>query len=58
MELKPCPFCGGKAKVGYAISDYNRWGVECQTCGASVEVGYGNYPDTEEAAIKKWNGRK
>lgn len=57
IKLKPCPFCGGEAKVGYAINDYNRWGVSCNTCGCVVEVGFGDYEDTMEEAVKAWNRR-
>lgn len=57
IKLKPCPFCGGEAKVDYAINDYNRWGVSCNTCGCVVEVGFGDYEDTVEEAVKAWNRR-
>lgn len=57
-KLKPCPFCGGEAKTGYAVADYNRWGVYCVECGALVEVEeWKGNPDTEENAIKAWNMR-
>ncbi len=58
IKLLPCPFCGGEAKTGYAICDYNRWGVYCVDCGAVVEVDDGLEADTEENAIKRWNTRK
>ena len=42
-ELESCPFCGGKAKVGYAHPWFmlkrlhNRYiGVGCTKCGAST----------------------
>lgn len=58
QELKPCPFCGGQARIGYAINDYNRWGVSCQNCGCSVEVeDWKGVDDTEENAIAAWNRR-
>lgn len=57
-DLKPCPFCGGEARTGYAINDYNRWGVECTKCGAVVEVAtWLGVFDIEENAIKAWNRR-
>lgn len=57
-KLKRCPFCGGEARTGFAIYDYNRWGVECTKCGATVEVAEWNGDcDTEENAIKAWNRR-
>lgn len=58
IELKPCPFCGGEARTGYAIHDYNRWGVRCTKCSATVEVEeWRGELDTEENAIKAWNRR-
>ena len=57
-KLKPCPFCGGEAITGYAIKDYNRWGVYCQNCGALVEVqDWKGIDDSEENAIAAWNHR-
>lgn len=57
-ELKRCPFCGGEAKSDYAINDYNRWGVFCLDCGASVEVADYKDEDTKDNAIRAWNKRK
>ncbi len=37
-ELKPCPFCGGEAKLVVNATEYGagavrwRFGVECQRC--------------------------
>lgn len=57
-ELKPCPFCGGEAKTGYALDDYNRWGVSCTGCGCIVVVEeWKGVADTEENAIAAWNRR-
>ena len=59
IKLLPCPFCGGEAKTGYAINDYNRWGVICTNCEACVEVAeWKGVADTEENAIRAWNTRK
>jgi Lar family restriction alleviation protein len=50
-ELKPCPFCGGEAKL---ISEYaNAHYVECKNCWASV---WRSCP-THEEAIEVWNRR-
>lgn len=58
MNLKPCPFCGGEARTGYGLNDYNRWGVGCKSCSATVEVEEWNgVEDTEENAIVAWNKR-
>lgn len=50
-KLKPCPFCGGKAKADYNCN-YNYHYVFCRDCDARVY----NY-DSEEKAIEEWNKR-
>lgn len=56
-ELKPCPFCGGKARL--FVSNGVR--VLCTKCGATTRI----LVDSErvgtsavEDVIKAWNGRK
>ena len=52
-KLKPCPFCGGKAKLekmGYPHHVY------CTECHARV-IGKGFDADGEQDAIKRWNTR-
>lgn len=51
-ELKPCPFCGGKAKefTGEDAAPH-RWTVECDACGAHIGSG------TRHRARTKWNRR-
>lgn len=61
-ELKPCPFCGGKAKLNYErISGENKgyWAqVICtQCCGRSEGVWAGSYKSAEQKEIKAWNRR-
>lgn len=53
-ELKPCPFCGGEAKIatcdwGYAMKEY--WAY-C-SCGCETKKFY-----SKERVIEKWNTRK
>lgn len=67
-ELKPCPFCGGEAKVKAAKKDYIGFTIWCACkCGARTE---GFCPDTnkeddtmenieecKKRAIEAWNRR-
>lgn len=48
-KLKPCPFCGGKAKVWKSGS----YGVVCNTCDANTGFIYPN----EQEPVEAWNKR-
>lgn len=50
-EVKPCPFCGGKASA-IEVLNYDATAVRCNGCHAQS----GNY-DTREDAIAAWNRR-
>lgn len=55
-ELKPCPFCGGEAKSGACIDDYNNHGVYCTNddCGCMFShYSFKTVADAEAA----WNKR-
>jgi Lar family restriction alleviation protein len=52
-ELKPCPFCGGRAETDYGYYDYNWHGVHCVDCGAYVCTA----EDGSQEAIEAWNRR-
>lgn len=59
IELKPCPFCGGKAELNVdpeAIADTEgrRWAytVSCNRCCAVSGLAY-----LPEKAIEAWNRR-
>jgi Lar family restriction alleviation protein len=62
MNLKPCPFCGGKPK--YQIVDStedtpNAGGeyIECTKCGASTNLTFPAMDDVKKIVIEKWNRR-
>jgi Lar family restriction alleviation protein len=64
MKLKPCPFCGSKAK--YNIVDNtdpgNPWSggefIECTACKASTSIMFPTMDSVKELVIEKWNLRK
>ena len=49
-ELRPCPFCGGKAE---AYGEPGRFWIRCSKCSA---FGPGNY-ESEDVAAEEWNRR-
>lgn len=54
-DLKPCPFCGGKA-----VSDSNeqQWNwIECASCGASTNMRVSTLDDCMPLLIEQWNRR-
>jgi Lar family restriction alleviation protein len=54
LELLPCPFCGGRAKLFQSDSRFDHAPtVECQNCGAKVS-GQGFEP---QKAQSNWNRR-
>lgn len=61
-ELKPCPFCGGKASINYErIPGENKgfWAqVICNAChGRSGGTWAGSYNAAERIEAKAWNRR-
>lgn len=55
-ELKPCPFCGGKAALRMSwMEDGHRYrAVECVECGATTP---GNYSEVGDQSAWDWNAR-
>lgn len=49
VKLKPCPFCGGEAKM---ISGYGKYAATCKECDAMTSSTY-----TASDAAKAWNKR-
>lgn len=50
-KLKPCPFCGGEAKLNLLLGNYC---VTCKSCMGAIFPATGM---TEEEAIEAWNRR-
>ena len=50
-ELKPCPFCGGEAKINLFLGNYC---VACNNCMGAILPAKGM---TEEEAVTAWNTR-
>lgn len=51
VELKPCPFCGGKAEITQLGSMRQSTIVACEYCGCSLETGEVFNPG------ERWNER-
>ena len=53
-DIKPCPFCGGEAKVmnGCACYEPDDYWIRCKKCEAETRI-----CDSEAAAIAAWNMR-
>ena len=58
-ELKPCPFCGGKAEISSGQFDGKATSyVMCQKCGAKGEFFFVSPKyASDDRAIKAWNIR-
>ena len=62
MELKNCPFCGGKAKIKYISLD-RRTLVVCSECGNKTKsfasAWFTDYTedDCKRMAVEAWNRR-
>lgn len=55
-RLKPCPFCGGEARLRY----FKPLGwVQCKKCGATSAAVSDYYEETDgkEQAVAAWNRR-
>lgn len=57
-ELKPCPFCGGKARIeDISTEDEKYYMMQCTNdeCGASAC--FGDHSTSKSKAIAAWNRR-
>jgi Lar family restriction alleviation protein len=61
-ELKPCPFCGGKAEIQQFANPQNYYCVRCTDCGCSTDGYRRSKTESTEAENKAanaaaWNRR-
>ncbi len=60
-ELKPCPFCGGKAVINPidtgVFDDEYRASVGCMSCTCEINCDDPNPEEAERQAVKEWNTR-
>ena len=60
-ELKPCPFCGGKAQIwdnAWRVLAKARVQIKCRRCGVRTMEYVGlDWDDTHDLAIAAWNRR-
>ena len=65
-ELKPCPFCGGKARMKHGYPGKQRKGmrqavVQCEMCGCRTvtyqQLAYQAWRDVDMHAAEVWNRR-
>lgn len=57
-KLKPCPFCGGEAKVGRIFGHDTVYCSECDAC--ILPSPYNSFANTEKElgkSIETWNKR-
>ena len=60
-ELKPCPFCGGQARLKKHYKLEQTWYVQCHKCGIrtpnSTQTPYQNWAEARDYPVKMWNRR-
>lgn len=62
FNLKPCPFCGGEARLKKHQKMNNTWYVQCRDCGIRTlnytQAAFECWSVSRDEAIAHWNKRK
>lgn len=65
-NMKPCPFCGGRAKLLHGKPNQQKEGmaqafIQCSTCKAKtktfIHLPYQAWLDVERCAVEAWERR-
>ena len=60
--LKPCPFCGGQARLKKHHKIKQTWYVQCHQCGVrtpySTQLPYQKWTEARDWPVKLWNTRQ
>ncbi len=61
ISLKPCPFCGGEARLKKHQRLEQTWYVQCKDCGIrtanSVQPPYESWKTAMNYPVRLWNRR-
>ena len=58
MELKPCPFCGGKASLRHNHAGIGESYVQCEKCGLESSRFIKSFEgSSDDRAVEFWNRR-
>lgn len=60
-ELKPCPFCGGKAKLEafrHGAKQHDYASVHCEACGAYIKHEIDVEYSAVDRCVNEWNRRE
>lgn len=66
INLLPCPFCGGEAKIKHGYPGQQQKGmrqsvVQCKRCGCRTvtyrQLAYQSWKEVDEQAAEVWNRR-